>query len=283
MQLVDEHDVLAFVLCQFLQHILQTLFKLAAIFRPRQQSRHVQREYALTFQRFRHFVVDDALRQALHNRGLAHAGFADQHRVVFGAALQHLNGAADFVVAAYHRVEFALAGALGQVEAVFFQRLALAFSFGIFYRRATAHRVDGGFQRGLAHAVLLQQTTGFALVVAGGQQEHFRGNELVAALLRRLVGQVEQIAQVAPDLHLAAVAVDFGQTLDGLRQRRFQRRHLPPGPRQQRPAIGIVGHGLQQMQRFDELIVRPDRQTLGIRQGLLQLGRKLVKTHDGSP
>jgi hypothetical protein len=39
--------------------------------------------------------------------GLAHARLADQHRVVLGAALQDLDGAADLVVAADHRVELA--------------------------------------------------------------------------------------------------------------------------------------------------------------------------------
>ena len=80
-------------------------------------------QHAFALERFRHFAVDDALRQAFDDRGLAHAGFADQHRVVLGAALQHLDGAADFVVAADHRIELALAGALGQVDGVFFQRL----------------------------------------------------------------------------------------------------------------------------------------------------------------
>jgi len=46
----------------------------------------------------------------LDDGGLADAGFADQHRVVLAATLQHLDGAADLVVAADHRVELALAG-----------------------------------------------------------------------------------------------------------------------------------------------------------------------------
>ena len=42
------------------------------------------------------------------DRGLADAGLADQHRVVLGAPLQHLDRAADLVVAADHRIELAL-------------------------------------------------------------------------------------------------------------------------------------------------------------------------------
>jgi hypothetical protein len=51
----------------------------------------------------------DALRQALDDRGLAHPGLADQHRVVLGPAREHLDGAADLLVAADHRVELPLA------------------------------------------------------------------------------------------------------------------------------------------------------------------------------
>jgi hypothetical protein len=75
-------------------------------------------EHALVLQRLGHFAVDDALREALDDRGLADAGLADQHRVVLRAPLQDLDHAPDLVVAADHRVELAVARALGQVERV---------------------------------------------------------------------------------------------------------------------------------------------------------------------
>src|SRR3546814_16410494 len=67
------------------------------------QRAHVQRQHALAAQALGHLVFDDALRQTFDDRGLAHARFADQHRVVLGPALQHLDGAADLLVAADHR------------------------------------------------------------------------------------------------------------------------------------------------------------------------------------
>jgi hypothetical protein len=63
----------------------------------------------LSFRRFGHVAIDDAQREAFGDRGLADAGLADQHRIVLGAARQHLDGAADFLVAADHRIELALA------------------------------------------------------------------------------------------------------------------------------------------------------------------------------
>ena len=58
---------------------------------------------------------------ALDDRGFADAGLADEDRVVLGAAGEHLDGAADLLVAADHRVEFAFARHRGHVAGVFLQ------------------------------------------------------------------------------------------------------------------------------------------------------------------
>ena len=71
--------------------------------------------------------ADDALRQPFDDGGLADAGLADEHRVVLGAARQHLDHAADLVVAADDRIELALARELGQVAAVALERLVGRF------------------------------------------------------------------------------------------------------------------------------------------------------------
>ena len=94
------------------EHGLQPLLELAAILRAGDQRAHVERQQLLVLQALRHVAVDDAQRQALDDGGLADAGLADQHRVVLGAARQHLDGAADLLVAADHRVELAVAGRL---------------------------------------------------------------------------------------------------------------------------------------------------------------------------
>ena len=111
-------------------------------------------EHALVLERIGHLAGDDALRQAFDDRGLADARLADQHRVVLGAPLQHLDRAADLVVAADHRVELAGAGALGQVERVLLQRLALAFGLGAVDLLAAAHRLDRSLERLARDAVL---------------------------------------------------------------------------------------------------------------------------------
>ena len=165
-----------------LQHGLQALLELAAVLGAGEQRRHVERQHALVLERLGHFAVDDALREAFDDRGLAHAGLADQHRVVLGAALQDLDRAADLVVAADDRVELALAGALGEVDRVLLERLALAFGLLRIDAAAAAHRLDRGFERRAREPVLLEQPAGLALVVGEREQEELAGDELVAAL-----------------------------------------------------------------------------------------------------
>src|SRR6186713_3136133 len=82
------------------------------------QRAHVERQDALALEHLGHFAVDDSLREALDNRGLAHARLADEHGVVLGAAGEHLDGAANLVIAADHRVELAAGSTRSEVDGV---------------------------------------------------------------------------------------------------------------------------------------------------------------------
>jgi hypothetical protein len=72
----------------------------------------------------RHVAGDDTLRQSLDQRRFASARLANHHRIVFGAARQNLNHAPNLLRAANHRIELAVLGQLGEVNAVFVQRFA---------------------------------------------------------------------------------------------------------------------------------------------------------------
>ena len=126
-QLVDEENDLALRVFDFLEHGLQPVFKFAAIFRARQHRSQVERDDALVLQRFRHVAGDDALRQAFDDGRLAHARLADQHRIIFRAPREHLHHAANFFIAADHRIELAAPRLLGQVARITLQRLILGF------------------------------------------------------------------------------------------------------------------------------------------------------------
>ena len=108
-QFVDEQNDLAVGFGDFLQHGLQAVFEFAAIFRAGDQRRQIERHDALRLQNFRHVAGDDALREAFDDGRLAHAGLADQHGIVFRAPRENLHHAANFFVAADHRIELAAA------------------------------------------------------------------------------------------------------------------------------------------------------------------------------
>ena len=130
-------------------------------------------------------------------------------------------------------------------------------------------------------AVLLEQASGLALVLGQRQQEQLGGDELVASLLGFLVGEIEQIGQLARDVDLAAVALDLGQALDARAQGLAQRRHVDAGLGQDRggAAILLIDQGQQQMLRLDIGIVVAHREALRVGEGLLELGREFVEAH----
>jgi hypothetical protein len=111
-----------------------------ALRRSSNSPRYFEADDALVLEAFGHVAADDPLRQPFDHRGLAHAGLADQHRVVLGPARQHLDDAADLLVAADHRIELVLARQRRQVAAVALERLVLALGVLIGHALAAAHR-----------------------------------------------------------------------------------------------------------------------------------------------
>jgi len=61
--------------------LFSPLLEFAAVLGAGEQRGHVEHQQPLALQAFRHFLVDDALRQALDDGGLADARLADQHRL----------------------------------------------------------------------------------------------------------------------------------------------------------------------------------------------------------
>ena len=92
------------------QHGLQPVLELAAVLRAGDHRAEVERDDVLVRSALGHVAGDDALREPLDDGGLAHARLADQHRVVLRAPRQHLDDAADLLVAADDRVELARRG-----------------------------------------------------------------------------------------------------------------------------------------------------------------------------
>ena len=170
MQLVDEQNNLAVGRLHFFQNRLEPLLELAAKLGARDQRAHIERDHALFLQTLGNVAAHDALRQPFHNGGLSHARLADQHRIVLGAPGEHLDHAADLVIAADHRIQLALRGQLRQIAAVFLQSFVSGFRILIGHPLAAAHVLQRPHQSVARDAELAEQLPGRPGIIREGEQ-----------------------------------------------------------------------------------------------------------------
>ena len=122
--LVDEDDDVA-AGADLLGDLLQALLEVTAVAGAGDERAEVERVDLLVLQRLGHVVLDDRLREALDDGGLADAGLADQHGVVLGAAREDLHDPLDLLLAPDHRVELVLARSLREVAAELVEHRAI--------------------------------------------------------------------------------------------------------------------------------------------------------------
>ncbi|MNE11105.1 hypothetical protein D3C80_1038480 [compost metagenome] len=180
--------------------------------------------------------------------------------------MQHLDGAANFVVTADHRVKLAVFGALGQVDGVFVQGLTRLFGVGVIDRLAATQVADGVFQGFFGHALAEQQLAELAVLVHGRQQHKLAGDELVALLLGQAVSLVEQARQVLGHVDVAGGVLDFRQLVELFAQRLAQAVDVKADLHQQRldRTALLIDQGLHQVRRLDGRMVHAHGQGLGI-------------------
>ena len=179
MQLVDEDDGVL-ILHQLFHDGLEPLFKLAAVFGAGDDEREIEAQHALVGQEAGHLAVGDALGEAFDDGRLAHAGLADQHGIVLGAAAENLDDALQFAVAADERIELPVHGGLGQVAAELGQQAGLALAL---LRRSFLLRDAGQLVANLRQlqAALLQNLRGEAFFFAQQAEEQMFGADVLVA------------------------------------------------------------------------------------------------------
>ena len=195
-QLVDEQDNLALGLLHLAQHRLQAVLELAAVFRARHHRAQVERHDVAVLQAGRHVACDDALRKSLDDGRLARARLADEHRVVLGAAGKHLDGAPDFLRAADHRVELALARLLSEVLTILFQGLELGFLLLISHARVAAELFVGRLDVLARDAHAVQDAPRWALVLRKRDEQMLACGVAVTELLGCLHRVVDRLHEV---------------------------------------------------------------------------------------
>uniref|UniRef100_A0A452ZKJ8 Uncharacterized protein n=1 Tax=Aegilops tauschii subsp. strangulata TaxID=200361 RepID=A0A452ZKJ8_AEGTS len=183
--LVDEEDDLALGLLHLLEHGLEPLLELAAVLGAGDERAHVERDEADVEQVAGHVPAHDALREALHDGRLAHAGLADEDGVVLCAAGEDAHDAADLLVAADDGVE--LAGHLDEVAAVRLERLEVGVAGGGLDLARVVPAAEllelGAHPRG-GHAGLLE-AVGDLRVLEEAHEQLVDGEVRVPALLLR--------------------------------------------------------------------------------------------------
>ncbi len=166
----------------------------------------------LFFRDFGHVAGDDALREAFDDGGFADAGLADQHRIIFRAAGEHLDDAADFFVAADDGIELAAARLLGQIASVALQRLVLGFGILVGHLLRAADHGER-FQDGVVGGAVAGEDLlrGVALEMRDREQQVFGGNVFVLEIRRFFESLVEQFVGLVRERGLGGASGNFGK------------------------------------------------------------------------
>ncbi len=202
-QLVDEGDDLALGVGDLLEDGLEPLLELAAVLGAGEHRADVERDQPLVLEPFGDVTVGDARREPLDDGGLADARLADQDRVVLAPTRQHLDAAADLLVAADHRVDLAALGERGEVLAVLLERgeLLLGALIGDPMRSTNLlERAEQLFGADVEPAV-------------HRQQQVLDGEEVVAQVLAVRLGVLDDVVELLAHARLGA-AVGLRELLD---------------------------------------------------------------------
>ena len=204
-QFVDERDHLPVGVGDLLEDRLEALLELAAVLGTGEHRGDVERDEPLVLESLGDVAVGDARGEALDDRRLADARFADEHRVVLGPPRQHLDAAPDLLVTSDDRVDLAVGGAGGEVLAVLLERGELLLGVLVGDPVRSTHVLQD-----------LQQLLG-ADVEAGvhRQQQVLDRQEVVAQVLAVRIGVLDDVVQFLVHPRLGA-AVGLGQLLHGL-------------------------------------------------------------------
>ncbi len=193
MNFIQEQDHLPRGRLHLVHHRLEPLFELTPKLGAGDQGAHVQGQDPAVLQRSGHVARDDSGGQALDDGGLAHASLTDDHGVVLLPAGQGLHHLPDFGVPSHHRVQLALPGQPGEVDAVAFKGAVAALGPRVVHSVAAPD-----LHQRLVHLFpvdpeLLEHPERLPLGLHGGRDEEvFNGDQFVLHAVGFELGLVQQ-------------------------------------------------------------------------------------------
>jgi len=266
-QLVDEGDDLATRVGDFLQHRLEALLELTAVLRAGDHRAEVEGQHALVLEAFGNVALDDAVREAFDDGGLADARFADEHRIVLRASREHLDHAADLLIAADDWVELSATGVFGQVATVLFERLEGLLRILARDAVAASHFLERGEQVVAADPDALVQR----------QKDMLDREVLVTERAALAVGAFERLAEGPAHLRVGT-AIGLGELgehfVDLVAQ--AERGHANTLEHREHDGALLGQHRGEEVIRRDLRVVAGSRRPDGGLEGLLSLQRPAV-------
>ena len=100
----------------FLDHSLETFFKLSLIFCSCNQGSQIKGIYLPSLEIFRHVAVNYLLCDSLRYSGLSDSRFSDQNWIVLCSSAEDLKDPPYFFVPAYHGIQLALCRPLIEID-----------------------------------------------------------------------------------------------------------------------------------------------------------------------
>ena len=276
---VDEEDDATLSGGHFVDHALEALFKFAFVFGTGHECAHVEREDALVAQVLRYVAASDALCQTFDDGGFTGTGFADENRVVLGAARKDLQHPTNLFVASDHGVQFAVAGFGHEVAGVFLQGLVGVFARSGVGLASAAEFLDGSGECVGGHAGVFQQARCGAFGGEEGEQERFESDELVAVAARNVLRCGESSVGFAIQIRFAAV--NAGQALEFAVECTGKEFGVHPGFAEEK-LRNVLSHGndpLQKMGGGDGLSVCALCRLYGVLHSLLGFDGEIVEVH----
>ena len=218
----------------------------------------------LVLQALGHVTADDPLRETFDDGGLADAGLADEHGIVLRAARQHLDDAADLLVAADHRIELAAAGELGEVAAVLFERLVGAFRILARHALIAAHLLERGHEAVARQPGGLEELADGPRVVQQREQQMLDADEVVLQAFRFLFGLVELLPETRGEIDFTARSRNLRQPIELAVEPLAKRGDVGAGLREDGSgeAVRLLEQRGEQMLGLQRLVSPPLRERL---------------------